>query len=566
MNKLFYSINKSKLREGWVIFFASLSLLVSSALISSKKPFWNDELYSWYFLADSSFTSMLNAFGDTINNTPFLYFGLGWLWARVFGASELSLRLFSSLGFCLAFAITWITLRRTFSFWATTIGCLAVFCTSELVISQNAEARMYGLFLLTAAVSLLAYDTILRQEKPSKKWLIANFIAHATMIHTHLFGLFYSGAILCAFISANLLNEFRIKAIFKHVSIYLSIILAWLSFLLYLPAFLVQSEAGKPYSWIPTPIWEDLTSLLLLAQGSFLRTTALILIILFSSLQFLAFKKDFDSYIDSEEQSSYSKKALIIFAFFILGVPIFTWFFSRFARPIFYDRYLIPSILAWSILVSYLAESVFRYAVSSIHSIAKTDSIDSSLYSRFWRKYGTSLLPMTLSTVFLVHPIAGALNYFGGELPGTGDEKIGYKDLPIVVQFSHDFLERRFYSPTKDRYFYILDWEANNTEASGLFGIQEYKHMTALKRKYPELFDNHIVDGEKFLNSNQKFIILDYEDYDKQCSVNIRGLASLGSIHCPQWVEKRLLNNPGYTVEKLGVLYGRAFLLIRKNY
>ena len=179
---------------------AIASLVISCIIVSSKKYFWNDELYSYYFLADQSFTHMMAAFHDKINNTPPLYFVLGWLWAKVFGSSELSLRLFSSLGTSFACLIVWITLRRTYNFWSASIGTLAVFCTSELILSQNAEARMYGLFVAFCALGLLLYDVINKNLKCSWSIIWGNFFTHAAIIHTHLFGPFYSGAVLVSFL------------------------------------------------------------------------------------------------------------------------------------------------------------------------------------------------------------------------------------------------------------------------------------------------------------------------------------------------------------------------------
>src|SRR5215469_4621285 len=76
---------------------AVVSLIVSCIIISAKAYFWLDELFSYYLLADHSFRHMMVAFGDKFTNVPPLYFMLGWLWARAFGVTELSLRLFSSL-------------------------------------------------------------------------------------------------------------------------------------------------------------------------------------------------------------------------------------------------------------------------------------------------------------------------------------------------------------------------------------------------------------------------------------------------------------------------------------
>jgi len=58
---------------------------------------------------------MMVAFADKFTNVPPLYFILGWLWARAFGVTELSLRLFSSLGMSIACVITWMTLRRNYA-------------------------------------------------------------------------------------------------------------------------------------------------------------------------------------------------------------------------------------------------------------------------------------------------------------------------------------------------------------------------------------------------------------------------------------------------------------------
>jgi hypothetical protein len=77
---------------------AIISLFISCLIISSKTHFWNDEYISYYIVSVPSFYKMLLAFHDKINNTPILYFLLGWLWNKPFGSSELSLRLFSFMG------------------------------------------------------------------------------------------------------------------------------------------------------------------------------------------------------------------------------------------------------------------------------------------------------------------------------------------------------------------------------------------------------------------------------------------------------------------------------------
>src|SRR5262245_58044166 len=125
---------------------AVVSLIASCVIVSSKSYFWTDELETYLLVGDQSFRHMMIAFGDKFTTVPPLYFVLGWLWAKAFGVTEVSLRLFSSLGMSVACVVTWIILRRNYRAWPSVFGTLGAFCLTDLVLAQNAEARMYGLF------------------------------------------------------------------------------------------------------------------------------------------------------------------------------------------------------------------------------------------------------------------------------------------------------------------------------------------------------------------------------------------------------------------------------------
>ena len=123
----------------WLVPLAAVvALLLSCAIVSARKFYWNDEFFSYNMTTIASFSKMLTAFNDKLNNTPILYFVLGWLWDKVFGSSEISLRLFSSLGICAALLIIWRTLRGRYDFWSTSIAVLLVIDTSCLIYVQNA--------------------------------------------------------------------------------------------------------------------------------------------------------------------------------------------------------------------------------------------------------------------------------------------------------------------------------------------------------------------------------------------------------------------------------------------
>ncbi len=528
-----------------------ISLVISCAIVSSKKYFWNDELYSYYFLSDPSFSHLLQAFGDKINNTPFLYFGLGWVWDKIFGSSELSLRMFSSLGMGIACILVWQTLRQSYNFWATSLGTLAVFCTSNLILSQNAEARMYGLFMAVCAVGFYLFNQINEEGKISRTQSILNTFTHITIIHTHLFGVFYSAGILFSFWLRD-----RYFKIFR-TQVYLSILISWLSIIFYIPAFLNQSDAGNPRAWLPVPTVRNLLDFISFSSGDFFKVSVLIAIILIASWQILCRSLLNSQSLQANQREDQSSKrqtvSLLIFAYTFLAIPIIIWVISRTIKPIFWDRYMIPSTLSWAILIAHISSIL----------------INSSLIKSKRPSYLLSIFPLILlSFLFLLNPIVYGKFYQGKALPGTHDNTYGYENLPMVMQTSHPFFERLHYSPNRRRYYFILDEEASLDPASGQFGSQEYKHMDAYRRVYPELFSQQILTSDEFLEKFDRFLILDYADYEKSCPLPVYGLEKARNwedMHCPQWVEKRLLNNPNYQVTHLGDIWGEAILLIEKK-
>jgi len=520
---------------------ACASLIISCIIISAKKIYWNDELYSYYFVSDPSFSKMLVAFHDKINNTPILYFALGWVWDKVFGSTEVSLRLFSAAGMCLGLIIAWVTLRRTYSFWATAFGTLFIFCTSHIIVLQNAEARMYGLFLGLSAVAFWFYDQFCRNREPSNKLLWMNAAVHAAILHTHLFGGFYSGAILvCLFLSDRYFKMFRPR-------VYLSIMLSWLTILFYIPSFLNQSDAGKPRTWIPAPNFLDLVDMFNISSSPFFKRTLIPLLLFFLVLYYFRTRNSsFGKLLKKENLFSNSEIPLLLFAFVFLIIPVFIWIFSLTIKPIFYDRYMIPTALGWAILFAHIFQRILTAPITEFNYNLKlktraTVSIPIGIISIF-----------AAIAIFLASPILKAKDFNKTSLYDDIADLSAYPSLPIVVQLSSNtFVQNLHYSTTPDRYYFIVDWEAAVNEGSGTFGPQEFKHLTALKRNYPNIFKN-VVTTEEFLSKYDRFLVLDYPNYTRKCPLKIHSLRQAPyDMLCPQWVEMRLLNNTAYKVTEV---------------
>ncbi|QHT71037.1 hypothetical protein GXP67_32490 [Rhodocytophaga rosea] len=530
----------------------TISLLSSCVILSSKKYFWNDELYSYYLLADTSFSHMLGAFHDKINNTPIIYFAAGWCWDAVFGSSELSLRLFSSAGMCIALFITWHTLRYNYNFLSAAIGTLGVFCTSQLILDQNAEARMYGLFLALFAWAFYHYESALKNPISIKKYRFLGFLIHALIIHTHLFGLFYSGAIVIAFIVRD--TYFR-----DHTpKNYVPILLSWCTFLLYLPSFLIQSDAGKPRTWIPEPTLYELTKYVSLSSSDFVHIGIFLSLVLIAGLQFLVSSSHpafSEKSISTHENTS--KISSLILGYILLFIPLFIWLFSKIIRPLYLEKYMIGSTIGWTIIIAYTCSTL----LTDPNQVLKN-----SYATRRFITYGVGiLLPGMLLLVLLINPVRFAYTFPKDTLPGSIDSSFGYEDLPVVEQTSHQFMRKIHYSPQKNRYYFILDWQAPIDEKSGQFSPQEYKHLDAFKRNYPKIFENNIMSSQDFLAKYERFLVMDYAAYTRKCPLKAKGIHNWQDIHCPQWVEMRLLNNASYKVTHLGVSSEEAVLLVEKQ-
>jgi len=541
-------------------------LTVATILISPKKPFWIDELFSYYLVSAKSFATLFGAFHEELNTSPFAYFGLGWLWAKAFGASELSLRLLSSIGFSIAAILMWIVLRRAHGFWAATFGCLGVFCTSGVIISQNADARMYGLFAAGVAWTILLSDRLAAEDRPPVGLLVLNGFANALVVHTHVLGLFYSGAVALAFgLSELRRRRWTVRSPARRLGVFVSFLAAWASFLFYLPSLLVQAESTNPYGWVPRPILSDLTSLLGISWGhsasppwaSLVSPLVFVLLFVLAGAREILLGRTVDAATAAPvgPASRSDNWHLVCLAIILVLLPVAAWVLSILTRPFFYPRYLVPSALGWTILLA----SGVQYLVAGPAPLMSLPR---------GRRVCWVLVLTSASAVLLALPLMYAITFRAEPRPGSRDNVYGHQSLPIVLQDSHTFMVRHYYAGATGRYFYVLDWDNTNTSASGRFGIQEYKHMVAFRRALPSEFGAQIVNSNEFLKTHDTFLVLTDADYDAQCRIDISGIYRAfeeSKLTCPQWVFRRLAGNPDWEISDLGPVSKQRMLLVRRR-
>ncbi len=123
---------------------------------------------------------------------------------------------------------------------------------------------------------------------------------------------------------------------------------------------------------------------------------------------------------------------------------------------------MIPSALGYAILLTFVSA---RLLLAPIFSNLFMDSLSNR--TKITRLF-LFLLGLMMIAFLLFSPIQYAKRYVIEKIPGFEDTSLGYSELPIVMQSSGKFVEREFYSPARERYFIMLDWEAAVNKKSGV--------------------------------------------------------------------------------------------------
>ena len=285
---------------------------------------------------------MLGALHDKINNSPPLYFLLGWLWTSGFGSTPLSLRLFSSAGIGLATLVTWLSLRSVYDFRSASIGTLAVFCSSKIILYQNAEARMYGMYLAIASLLVLQFQINNSTKRRTRGLLVSNACIHGALVNIHLFGLVYSGAFLGSLAQMAIDKS---RGIFR-TNLYAAIVLSWATLILYVPSFFNELRLLSPRFWLPRPSASDFYNLLIDTAPAGPIVAMLGCLALFFGFLALLRRSDCTVLGDTPDRGLDLESSLIAIACTFLVIPVAV-FVIAWIEPLFLGKDMIPSALIW---------------------------------------------------------------------------------------------------------------------------------------------------------------------------------------------------------------------------
>ncbi len=153
------------------------------------QSFWIDEIQAFDFI-DHPFIETVKLLITPHDNGP-LYFILLWVWQRITGPSDFSLRYLSVLCSILSMALLWWLSQTWFSKRVGKIAMM-IFACAPFAIWYGQEAKMYALHMMLAILSTV-YVTKAIQKQHWHYWL-AYGVTLNLVGYSHLFGAFFIAA------------------------------------------------------------------------------------------------------------------------------------------------------------------------------------------------------------------------------------------------------------------------------------------------------------------------------------------------------------------------------------
>lgn len=233
--------------------FMLLALSIISGLYFRERWLWMDEVLSYMFISDPSIAHMNNAVVSSMDANPPLFFNLYWLIGHTISLSPMFLRISSVLLFAGTIALFFGYITRLIGNGVTNFILISVMVYMTYQNFAHATGiRSYALLLPISLVYFMLMHQLISRPG-STRLLILHTITGGLMAFCHNYGLFYliaSGAFFLVLLLWSKQQDYvRVLATFVIIGI------AWL--VIWYPNFTIQSDAGRPHSWIPLPTVES---------------------------------------------------------------------------------------------------------------------------------------------------------------------------------------------------------------------------------------------------------------------------------------------------------------------
>ena len=501
-------VKKATLLSTALVIIVSVSLIVS---LFFKAPWlWMDEVLSYILISDSSIAHLNDAVVSGMDANPPLFANVYWFIGHTISLEPQFLRAVSIVIFAFAIALF-------YTYTTTLIGTpiknfvliTAVVSLTYLNLTLSTQIRSYSLFLLIGSGFFIAlHQLITSPDKP--KLLVACSLLGVLLVLTHNFGLFYvaaSGAFFAVLFGWSKQRQY-VWVLGAHGLIAAVWLVSWYT------NFVIQTDAGKPHSWIPLPtvlsffytVGELVPSISAKLERNqfflFLPVLRFLLVVgVFIYIALSRLKNSFQANKDDKAFMLYLLSGWIYLATICIALVV-----SFTHTSVFISRYLWPSHL----LVIYQLVYAWYF---------------------FQERYRINIVRPTLAYKLLpvyAMLLAGFLFYQNRKVaifPGTVLSYLPQlnKQYPVFVEDAVYFLPIWFHDKTiKVRY--LLDWETAATERNELGATVGYKILKSVHEKY------HVADILTAQGFN-KGTISHFYVIDEVCQYQFEHLIQSGRVH-----------------------------------
>ncbi|NEU69566.1 hypothetical protein GK091_21980 [Spirosoma agri] len=455
-----------------IVLSVTLMILLSGSIIASlffkESWLWMDEVLSYLLVSDPSVAHLNDAVVSGMDANPPLFVNLYWFIGHTISMNPQFLRAVSVVIFAGTIALFY---RNT----STLIGkpiTNFVFITlivafTYLNLTLSTQIRGYSLFLLIS----LGYFMVLHRlmQSPSQtKWLIGFVLLGILLVFTHNFGLFYAAS-SGAFV-AGLLLWSKNRKYWWVLGAHGLIALIWL--LVWYPSFAIQTEAGKPHSWIPLPtflsFFATVGELAPTVSSTLERRIPVISILRFLLIAGLWLYIALPRLRAGYEQVIHDRA----FTFYVLSgflyiVPILIALAVTLVHTsVFISRYLWPGHL----LLIYQLLYAFYFFAPRLPARVRQFTLSVKLLPVYMALLAVFMFYQNRKTA--IFP-SGVLSY----LPQLD------KQYPVFVETADYFLPIWFHHQTP-QIRYLLDWKTASQEGNILNATVHHKILKSVREKY----------------------------------------------------------------------------------
>ncbi|MBU6480053.1 MAG: glycosyltransferase family 39 protein [Nitrospirae bacterium] len=425
------------------VYFAATSVL------ASRKPMWNDELFTYFIAQAPSLSGIWSALLTGADQNPFPFYVLTRWSLGLFGVNEWALRLPEMIGVWGAgVCLFHIVAHRSSSLYGF-VAMIFLFGTGANFYSY--EARPYGLVLAFASASWLSWQAATERRV---RWLplLGLFGSLAAALCSH----YYAVLVFVPLGIAELVRSYDRRRV--DWAIWLAMGGALSPLLVFIPVIEKARTYAKGFWALPS--WQSIpeTYSLLLMPAPLM----LMLVLIFAGILAVAHVQHVDARASVNASAIPAHELAVALGY--VSFPVIAVAVAMSVTGAFVPRYALPTVLGVSVLVAWTSARLLG---------------------------GRALL----GAMVLFLSCGGFVMLWARSLPTTPETALSHmyaivrsvpeSDLPVVVADPHNFMKLSHYAPRdlSSRFVYLADpdrsfrYLGHDTLDRGILDLRPWFHM-----------------------------------------------------------------------------------------